>query len=302
MMLREVDIGWGWEVYVEMFLAGIAAGAYLIAMILELFGRGRSPIARAAHTISLPLVVAATVLLISKLERPERFWHMVIQSENIPRPMFKWWAPISLGTWALIAFTGFTGVSLIDAIIDRGWLRLGPWRRGRTLHGSRIVGKLWALAAIPVALFVAGYSGALLSVTAVRGWVDTVFIGPFFIALSAATGVAALLLIEAFRRRSAPEEVAGLERAGTLFLLWQFALLIVFAISLGGALGFFFSSLRTIAAIVIGLALAIVALLLLQHRVVRSPGWRLGLAASLVLISGFLFRYFVVMGPQHAIT
>ncbi len=302
MMLRDVDIGWGWEVYIEMFLAGIAAGAYLTAMILELFGRGRSPIARAAHVISLPLVIVATLLLIYKLERPERFWHMVIQSNNIPRPMFKWWAPISLGTWGLIAFTGFTGISFIDAIIDRGWLRLGPWRRGLTLHGSRWLGKLWALAALPVTFFIAGYSGALLSVTAVRGWVDTVFIGPFFLAISAATGTAALLLIESFRHTAPADEVAGLARASTLFVIWQLALLIIFAISLGGALGFFFSSLRTIGAIVLGVLLAIIAVLLLQHRVVRSPGRRLGLAASLVLISGFLLRYFVIMGPQHAIT
>jgi polysulfide reductase chain C len=153
MMLRDVPIGWGWEVYVEMYLAGIAVGAYLTAAILEFYGRGNSPIARAAHLISLPLILVATFLLVWKLERSERFWHMIIQSEQIPMPMFKWWAPISIGAWALMAFSAFTAVSFIDALIVRDWFRLGPWRPGRLLHGS-LLGKIWMAGGAPLALFV----------------------------------------------------------------------------------------------------------------------------------------------------
>jgi formate-dependent nitrite reductase membrane component NrfD len=304
-MLRDVAIGWGWEVYIEMFLAGLAVGAFLIAMLLELFGRGRSPIARSGHIVTLPLVLIATGLLIYKLERQERFWHMVIQSENIPTPMFKWWAPISLGTWGLMIFSAFAAVSFIDAIIDRGWLRLGPWYRRRTLHGS-LLGKLHALAAIPVALFVGAYSGALLSVTAVRGWVDTFMIAPLFVAISGATGAALLLLIEAIRTRAPLGEVEGLARASFFMTLWQLVALIVFAISLGGALTYFLSSTSTIVAAIVGTLLCLVAaLLLLVPGVLRFDTPRYvsyGISAALILVSGFLLRYVVVMGPQHAIS
>lgn len=303
-MLREVAIGWGWEVYVEMFLAGMGAGAFVVAMVLELFGRGRSPIARTAHVVTLPLVLLATGLLVYKLERQERFWHMVIQSENIPLPMFKWWAPISLGTWALMIFSAFAFVSFVDALIDRDWLRLGPWRAGLTLHGS-LLGKIHALAAIPVALFVAAYSGMLLSVTAVRGWVDTFLIAPLFVAISAATGAALLLLIEAVRHRATEDEVSSLAQASVLFAGWQMLALIVLAISLGGALSYFLSSPSTVAAAIVAVIFGIIAPLLIALPILHSTtvrSVRFGVGAALVLICGFLLRYVVVMGPQHAIT
>lgn len=300
MMLREVEIGWGWEVYVEMFAAGVAAGAFLIAMLLEIYGRGRSPIARAAHVITLPLLLVATVLLIYKLERPERFWHMVIQSENIPLPMLKWWSPISIGAWGLMIFSAFATISLVDALIARGYLSLGPWRQDNTLHGSRF-GIFFAIPAALSALFVAGYSGALLSVTAVPGWEDTIFIAPFFIGVSVATGAGALLLIEAIRKLGPIDELESVTTFGAISIAWQMVLLIILAVSLGGAISFFLSSTRAIIAFAMATVFALAALALLFLKLHPSDQLRVGAGGTLILISGFLFRYAVVMGPQHEI-
>ena len=299
-MLREVSIGWGWEVYIEMFVAGIAAGAYIVAMILEFYGRGRSPVSRAAHLMGLPLILIATALLVLKLERSERFLHMVVQSENIPVPMIKWWSPISIGSWGLMIFSMILTISFIDALVDRGFLKIGPWRTGFTVHGS-LAGKVLAVPGLLAALFVAGYSGALISVTAVRGWVDTVFIAPYFLALSLATGVGALLLVEAIRRIAPVDERSGLNTLGTLAIVWQLLLLIVLAISLGGAMSFFLSSARTIIAFIVAVIMALAAAALLYLRLHPSDQIRVGTGAGLMLISGLLFRYAVVMGPQHAI-
>lgn len=299
-MLREVAIGWGWEVYVEMFVAGVAAGAYLTAMILELFGRGRSPIARAAHVIALPLALLGTALLIYKLERPDRFWHMALQSHRVPLPMVKWWSPISLGTWILGAFSLLAAVSFLDALVDRRWLALGPWRSGRTLHGSPL-GWIWAIGGGLAALLLAGYSGALLSVTAVRGWGDAILITPFFLAVSAATGAAALLVIESIRRRARPDEVDGLARASVLFVAWQLVVLVVLVFSLGGAMAFFLGSVRSIGALVAGAALAVASIVVLLARGPGLAGRAHGVAGVIILVAGFLLRYAVVMGPQHAI-
>lgn len=300
MILREVPIGWSWEVYIEMFAAGIAAGAFVVAMLLEFYGRGNSPIARIAHVITVPLLLVATALLILKLERSERFWHMVIQSENIPLPMLKWWSPISIGAWGLMIFSGLATISLIDALIARGYFSLGPWRSDNTLHGGRF-GWIFAIPATISALFVAGYSGALLSVTAVPGWEDTVFLAPFFIGVSAATGAAALILINSFRGRAAIDEIESVSLFGALSLAWQILLLIILVISLGSAVSFFLSSIRTIVAFITATALALAALALLYFRLYPSDQVRLGTGATLVLVSGFLFRYAVVMGPQHEI-
>lgn len=299
-MLRDNPIGWNWEVYMEMFVVGIAAGAYLIAMLLEIFGRGRSPIARTAHLIAPPLALVGTILLIYKLERSERFLHMIVQSEDIPFPMFKWWSPISFGSWLLMFFSIVATISFIDALVDRNWFRAGPWYQGHTIHGS-IVGKVIAVIGIVLALALGAYSGALLSVTAVPGWEDTIFIGALFVAVSGATGAAILLLLHAIFAHAPLDEVDGLTQFGSLAVIWQLLLLIILAVSLGGALSFVLSSTRTIAAATAAVIFMIAALPLLYFRFLPSDPLRLGLASSLILVSGFLIRYTMVMGPQHEI-
>src|SRR3954471_12008653 len=110
---------WTWLVYLEMLVAGIAAGAFVAASILELSGRGRSPVARTAHLIALPLMVLASPLLIADLSRPDRFWHMVIMSER-GLPMLKPWSAISMGTWLVMLFSGVCFISFVDALISLG--------------------------------------------------------------------------------------------------------------------------------------------------------------------------------------
>src|SRR5690606_38607653 len=90
-------VHWTWMLYLEMFLAGVAGGAFVAAAILELSGRGRSAAARTAHLIPFPLLALSTILLIVDLYRPERFWHMALMSER-GLPILKPWSPMSLGT------------------------------------------------------------------------------------------------------------------------------------------------------------------------------------------------------------
>src|SRR5438105_2144933 len=161
---------WDWLVYLEMFVAGIAAGAYMVAALLEWGGRGRSPLARSAHAIAFPLVALAGLLLAVDLSRPERFWHMVIQS-NTMLPMFKYWSPMSFGSVLLLLFGAITFVSFVDFLIGRGLFGLGPWRSETTLHGS-VLGRIWALLGLLAGFGIAAYSGILLSATNIPGWGD----------------------------------------------------------------------------------------------------------------------------------
>src|SRR5262245_12613314 len=136
---RTNELGWSWLIIVEMFTAGVAAGAYVTAAILEVSGRGRSSVARVAQLIPFPLIAIATLLLVLDLTRSERFWHMAIMSEVL-LPMFKAWSPMSLGTWLVIVFSGFAFVSFVDALIARRMLHLSRWRADATLHGSILGG------------------------------------------------------------------------------------------------------------------------------------------------------------------
>jgi formate-dependent nitrite reductase membrane component NrfD len=286
-----------WEalVYLEMFVAGLAAGAYMVAALLDLAGRGRSPLARTAHLLAFPLVVIAALLLTLDLERRERFWHMVIQSETF-LPMFKPWSPISLGSGLLFLFGGLTFVSFVDTLVDAG----RPWvdgrRAGRALHGS-ILGRLWSVLGLLLAFGIAAYSGVLLSATNFPGWGDSVLIGPVYVATAIITGAAALVLIQALRGRIDPDVVA-LYRTNAWLIGWWLVVVVMFLATLGEGLRFILAgpaAVAMIAAVVLG-GLAPLALRFAGPRATAV----MPLSALLVLVGGVLVRYAIVMGPQIA--
>ena len=92
---------WRWLIVAYFFFGGLAGGSYFIATMLELFGRDRR-LARLGYLAAFPLACLCGLLLTLDLGRPERFWHMLIQSETL-RPMIKPWSPMSLGAWALLS-------------------------------------------------------------------------------------------------------------------------------------------------------------------------------------------------------
>src|SRR5437762_14237421 len=153
---------WHWLVILYFFFGGIAGGSYALAALIHLFGSvADRPLARLGFYIAFPAVVLCAPLLIVDLTRPERFWHMVIQSER-GLPMFKWWSPMSVGSWALMlfgafAFLAFLGAAAMDERLPRlnrlAGVRRSPFRQPIALVGGVL------------AFFIAIYTGVLLSVT-----------------------------------------------------------------------------------------------------------------------------------------
>src|SRR6266446_2212248 len=76
------DPEWGVWIVAYFYLGGIAAGAYFVAVLIEGFGTPEdADLARVAYWVAFPLVLLCAVFLIIDLERPERFWHMMLKSE-----------------------------------------------------------------------------------------------------------------------------------------------------------------------------------------------------------------------------
>jgi protein NrfD len=288
---------WPWLVYVEMLIAGIAAGAYAVAAAIEVLGRRKTGLVRAAHLIAFPLMALATLLLVLDLKRPERFWHMVVMNLAWV-PMFKWYSPMSLGTWLVSGFTTVAFVSFLDALVERGWFSLGPWRQGRTLHGGR-PGRAWSVAGAILAFGVMAYSALLLHVNNVPGWGHASMLGPLFVATSLVSGIAALLLIEAVRGRSELADVLGLLAAATVLVAWWLVTFVAFlATSTRAGIEAFLTGLPLFAlvgALVLG-GIGPLGLRLLA----AGPSRTVVMAfATSVLLGTLLLRYAVVMGPQH---
>ena len=119
MNLFVVSPDWHWWIVFYFFLGGIAAGTYFLATLIEMFGQEEDQaLARLGFRLSLPLISICGIFLIADLERPDRFWHMLFQSEVVHEaraegwpgggwdtiryaPLLKWWSPMSIGAWAL---------------------------------------------------------------------------------------------------------------------------------------------------------------------------------------------------------
>lgn len=296
---RETLVDWGFWVYVEMLVVGIAAGAYLTAALLEWAGRGRSRAARAAHVIAFPLMILATVLLIIDLNRPERFWHMALMSERL-LPIIKTWSPISFGTWLIIAFSAVTFVSFVDALFDRTRFSIG-WRPRGTLHGTP-AGLVWSAIGGVLAIGVGMYSGLLIGTTNIPGWSDSVLLAAVYIVTAGLTGAATLILVDQLGPGARTTEdrttlVQLQEFMSMLAILWLAVVAVAF-LTMGDARSAIVHGVYALA-LVVAIVLAGIAPLVI--RFLWRPDWRSApvLLAALVLVGAFLLRFAIVMGPQE---
>ena len=295
MLTERVNVAFDWLILLEMFIAGAAGAAYVVAAILELSRRGRSPAARTAHLIAFPLLALATLLLIVHLARPERFWHMMVMNERF-LPMIKPWSPISLGTWLVTLLTGFAFVSFLDALIARRLFTLGRWRYDRTLHGTPL-GLAWSLVGALLGLAVSTYSGVLLTVTSFPGWTDAVLIPAVFVSTAMITGFAAVVLVQTLLGH-ADADVVSLAQTNVWLIVWWLVNVAVFLLTLltgGGRV--FLTGIPLLAILAAIVLTGIVPLVLHARRPIGLQG-TLATSAALVLLGGLLLRYGIVMGPQ----
>jgi formate-dependent nitrite reductase membrane component NrfD len=289
-----------WESWIVFyfFFGGIAAGAYFIGTMIDLFGSERDrPIAKIAYYIAAPLVVLCGILLVVDLGRPERFWHMMIQSETF-RPMFKYWSPMSVGSWALLIFGGFTGASFVGALAEDGYLGLGRFRNlAERLHRGPI-GTLFQIGGTLVGFFIASYTGVLLTATNIPFWSDSNLVGALFLASAASTGIATLLIILHWRRRAPHESIMRLEQTDRWAMLLELVLLVAFFVSLG-ALGPVLLASRYGVLLLIGTLLVGVLIPLALNWRPRMLGARTPLVmAALVIVGGFILRYAIIMAGE----
>jgi formate-dependent nitrite reductase membrane component NrfD len=297
---------WGWWIIGYFFLGGIAAACYFIAAFIELFGLPEDqPLARLGYRIAFPLVVVCGALLTVDLNRPERFWHMLFQSEVVHEaldggwpwsaagwstmayaPMLKYWSPMSIGAWALFLFGGFSFVSC--------WAAMWPAGRVARLLGWRWLSWPWHLAGSAFGFFVAAYTGVLLEATNQPLWSQTDWLGPLFLSSAASTGLATLILL-GHRRVFGATTAERIGHAETWALGLELLMLAIFLISLR-------SWLPALARLPMGWVLLLGPLVIgiLLPLVMRISWFATArafasLSAPFVLVGGLVLRYSVIM-------
>lgn len=217
---------WLWYILFYFFFAGLAGGSYVIGTLLRLSGDARDePAARIAFLVAGPLTLICPILLTLDLGVSyQRFWHMLVNvTPGDTTASFKYWSPMSVGAWALLVFGFFVFISFLDA-----------WRPFIPIVVNRIFNILGAL----VGLFIASYTGVLLSVSNQPVWSDTWALGGLFLA-SGLSGGAALLALLIRNRPAAAISLGRLHQADGYFSALELVLLIVFFVTVGvaGTLG-----------------------------------------------------------------
>ncbi|MCW3008349.1 MAG: hypothetical protein JWP17_2975 [Solirubrobacterales bacterium] len=157
---------WTWEIPLYFWFGGMASGSSFVALACDLVGDERA--ARVARLVAAGAICPCPPLLIADLGRPERFYNML--------RIFKPRSPMSMGAWALAAFSG-------SAFGAAGADLLGRRRTAQALGGL----------AATVGSYFGSYTGILLATTAVPVWSRSrTFLGPIFVATATATGAAAV--------------------------------------------------------------------------------------------------------------
>jgi formate-dependent nitrite reductase membrane component NrfD len=105
---------WGLDMALYLLTKGISTGAMLAAAVLWFMGERGSMVAIAAPIVSLVFAVVTAVVLIIDLERPERFYYILI------RPNWRSW--MAWGAYFLTAHGALSTLWLLAALL--GWTGL----------------------------------------------------------------------------------------------------------------------------------------------------------------------------------
>jgi formate-dependent nitrite reductase membrane component NrfD len=299
---------WTWYILFYFFLAGLSGGSYLIATLLRLRGDpADEPAARLGYYAAFPPMLVSPLLLALDLTQPARFWHMLWNTTPGEAGLnFKYWSPMSVGAWALVVFGAIATVSFVEVLVRDRVIRLGLADRAvRVLDGTR--GKIFNAVGAVFGLFVAGYTGVLLSVSNQPVWSDSWALGGLFLA-SGLAGAAALLLLLTRYRSEARASVGMLELSERMYALLELALIVVFVITLlpAGTLGEVFGFpwillwLVALAGLLPGLGPLVTArLAVTADGAVMVPVARAGVAApGLVLLGVLALRAAVIFSIQ----
>lgn len=302
---------WGWYITLYFFLGGLAGGCYLLATLMDVFGRPADrPIARLGYYVAFPCVAVSGLLLTLDLGKPLRFWHMLIASHTF-RPMFKSWSPMSIGSWALTIFGLFTFLAFLGALAeDEASIRWPAVRRlvhrySALLHlcAPTKGGKAIAVVGSLFGFYIAGYTGVLLAVTNRPIWSDTPLLGMLFIVSAASTSAALLILLaQRYLATASPhgpehsKALAALHRFDDWVIALELIVLAVVVFSLGPVLQAWLNTWGFLLLVVV--VFGLIVPLILSWRAGRGEHVHMAAAPILVLIGGLLLRVVIIFSAQ----
>lgn len=158
---------YGWKVALYTFLGGLAGAAQVIATIADLLGgeKNRAIVKGGRRLAAVNGAAIGPALLVYDLHTPQRWYNML--------RIFRRTSPMSIGSYVLTAFGGFSALSLVPR-----------------------VGRIAQVPAAIAGAAMASYTPALLASTATPLWSAAPrALGAEFASAAFASGAAALMLV-----------------------------------------------------------------------------------------------------------
>jgi formate-dependent nitrite reductase membrane component NrfD len=282
---------WGWYIVVYFFLGGIAGGAAFLSGLLDLLGdRLDRRMTRIGYLIALVAIVVGGPLLIVDLTLPERFWHMIWKSDT-GGPMFKYYSPISLGVWIILAFVIFVGLAAAASLAD-----IERFPRWFARFGEGVLGKIVALGCILTGSALAGYTGLVLTGTNRPVWADSVWITLLFLLSGISAGGAAMILLG--WRQGHPGTVRWIEQMESYSSILELIVLAIIAATIWSVVRVVWNGAWG-AILLFGVGvLGVVTPIVLYARPRALGTATVPIAALLVLVGSFLLRTVVILSSE----
>ena len=324
-MEGQVSVIWNWIVAVDLFGAGLSAGAFIISATAYFLGRQRyETITRIGAYIAPFPVLVGIVALIYDLERPHLFWKLFLTFQ--PNSV------MSLGSWLLLFFSIFSFAHFYLWLPERfDYLKiLSVIKSSRILNllrGDNLTKTRGLVAGfgIPISIGVGIYTGVLLGALTARPFWNNPMLPMLFLISAMMTGSAAICFVGCFIKgfRGMSRENINTNKFmihSIDFTLMVFSMIAVFLF----ILGLYVSPRSSVAAVhlimggkytflfwffVVGIGILVPLVLevyeLIPHYIWRvelrehNP-WISGMITTSVLIGGFAMRYVVIYAGQMA--
>jgi len=296
------ELTWGTPLFFDLWMAGMAGGAYFAAFLIHLFGADEEKrLLKLATYIGVPLVLLGVLAIIIDLGEPLRAfniyvglrpwsWQVVSGGGAAslrawpPSVTFHLTSPMSLGGWILVIFS-VAGVALIVLWFAKTTIALAI--------------KVLTWIGFAFAVLVMTYTGVVLSASSQALWQATFLVPPLFVASATSTGLAALMIaLQLTGARERAAVMAQLRKALTVLVIVQLVVLVGFLLwlSVAGVVGPLISGTLCLFFWVGVVLLGLLIPLGLEFSALRG---RAVLASpALVLLGGLVLRAVVVIGGQ----
>lgn len=283
---------WGLPVAIDLFCAGLGAGAFMLAVAAQLANDKKYRAVSVAGAAIAPWpVILGVLLLVVDLGQPLRFWEMLVRKG----PGFLMFSPtstMSIGTWLL---TIFVILSLAYLVLTLAALAFPGMAKLRAFVG--IIG-------LPFALLVMVYTGVLLAASPNAVW-NSPLLPVVFVISALATGVACVIfwlaLIQLINKALDFPLPKLMKLDGGIVLFQLVALAGLIALGFKGALmpniGVAnLSALWWIGVVLLGLVVPVVVGLKGGAKPVVSL-----VMSTLVMLGGLVMRYIILIAGQQIV-